>query len=466
MNISLSKKDIVWGYFAQFFSIASGIITLPLILQMLTAEEIGMNYLMLTVGSLVTLFDFGFAHQFGRNITYVFSGAQELKKEGIETTISNQNINYRLLATMIYTAKFVYKRLALIVLFFMLTFGSLYIYKVTDGFKNVENSFIIWIVYSVSTFFNVYYSYYTSLLTGKGMIMESKKAMVYSRLVYIFLTFIFLYSGLGLLGVAMANLIAPFVSRYISYNYFFAIELKDKISVYNITNKEKFDLFTIIWFNAKKLGLVFVGSYAINKLSMFLAGLYLSLSDIASYGLMIQLIGLIVAISGTLFGIYQPRFSALRVADNKVSLIKEFAFSMNIFYILFILGSAFIIIFGTWILSIIGSNTTLPMLSILVIYSIIILLECNHSNFATFIITKNNIPFVESSLIAGACIAIGCFYSLSYTASGILGLVLVQGICQLAYANWKWPYVVCREFNISFSRFIFLGMNESINKFK
>lgn len=39
-----------------------------------------MNYLMLTVGSLVSLFDFGFAPQFGRNITYVFAGAQAHKE--------------------------------------------------------------------------------------------------------------------------------------------------------------------------------------------------------------------------------------------------------------------------------------------------------------------------------------------------------------------------------------------------
>jgi len=466
MSYSLSKKDIIWGYFAQFFSLASGIITLPLILRMLTAEEIGMNYLMLTVGSLVALFDFGFAPQFGRNITYIFSGAQELKKDGVEIISSNQGINYRLLATMIHTAKYVYSRLALIVLISMLTFGSLYIYKVTDGFKNVENSFLIWIVYSTSTFFNVYYSYYTSLLTGKGMIMESKKAIVYSRLVYIILTFLFLCSGLGLLGVALANLIAPFVTRYISYYYFFSKELSKKIGVYNITNKEKVDLFTIIWYNAKKLGLVFLGSYAINKLSMFLAGLYLSLSEIASYGLMIQLMGLIMAISGTLFGIYQPRFSALRVAGNKELLIKDFAFSMNIYYVLFILGSTTLITFGPWALSIVGSNTTLPELGILIVYSFILLLEGNHSNFATFIITKNNIPFVESSLIAGACIAIGSYFSLTYTQLGILGLILIQGIIQVTYANWKWPYIVCKEFNLNFISFLKVGIFESINHIK
>lgn len=460
MNISLSKNDIIWGYFAQFFSIASGIITLPLILRMLSAEEIGMNYLMLTIGSLVALFDFGFAPQFGRNITYVFSGAQELKKEGLEITNSDKSINYRLLATMIHTARYVYRRLALIVLAVMLSLGSLYIYKVTNGFKNIENSFLIWVVYSISTFFNVYYSYYTSLLTGKGMIMESKKAIVYSRITYIILTFLLLYLGLGLLGVALANLIAPFVTRFISYHYFFSKELKLKINSFAITKNEKIELFTIIWHNARKLGLVFVGSYAITKLSMFLAGLYLSLSDIASYGLMIQIIGLITAISGTLFNIFQPRFSALRVLGDKDALLKEFAYSMHVYYILFISGSVLIVFMGPWILNIIGSNTSLPSLDILLIYSFIILLEGNHSNFATFIVTKNNIPFVESSLIAGVCISIGSYLSLTMTHLGIFGIVLIQGIIQGIYANWKWPYMVFKEFNINYYKFLLIGFLE------
>lgn len=128
---------------------------------MLSAEEIGMNYLMLTVGSLVSLFDFGFAPQFGRNITYVFAGAQALKKEGVD--IGGGSVNYRLLSTMISVAKSVYCILAVVVLLIMLTLGTAYIYKVTHGFKDVHNSLLIWIVYSISVFFKVYYTYYNLL---------------------------------------------------------------------------------------------------------------------------------------------------------------------------------------------------------------------------------------------------------------------------------------------------------------
>lgn len=95
MEITVSKKDVVWSYVAQFFSLGSSLFTLPLILNMLSTEEIAMNYLMITVGSLVSLIDFGFAPQFGRNVTYVFSCAQKLKREGINSNVGG-NVNYSL----------------------------------------------------------------------------------------------------------------------------------------------------------------------------------------------------------------------------------------------------------------------------------------------------------------------------------------------------------------------------------
>lgn len=463
--IEVSKKDVYWGYFAQIFSVASGLITLPLVLKLLSAEEIGMNYLMLTLGSLVALLDFGFTPQFSRNITYVFSGAQILKKEGVVVTESN-TINYRLLSTMIHTAKFIYKRLAIIVFLIMITLGTGYIYYVTHGFNNIDYSLQIWILFSLGTFFNIFYSYYSSLLIGKGLVKESKKALVYSKVVYIILTVIFLLCGFGLIGVVLANLIAPFVNRYISYKYFFTKQLYEKIKVFEISKNEKLELFKIVWYNAKRLGLVFVGSYAINKLSIFLAGLYLSLSDIASYGLMLQLFGLLSMMSGMFFGVFQPRFASLRAIGNIKILIREFAFSMNIYYLTFLIGAISFLFLGPYFLSLISSNVTLPNFSIMLLFALILFLEGNHSNFATLIVINNNVPFVTSSLIAGVFIGLGDYLILSFTEYGILGLVIVQGLVQIAYANWKWPLVIFNEFKINLKYFLILGMNESCSRLK
>jgi O-antigen/teichoic acid export membrane protein len=464
--ISLSKKDVYWSFFARFLDIAAGLIILPLILRILSAEEIGMNYLMLSIGSLVILFDFGFAPQFGRNISYVYSGAQELKKEGVQVVDLKSQVNFRLLATMIFTARYVYRRLSIIVLFVMLSLGSIYIYHVTKGFTNVSNSLIIWLIYSASTFFNIYYSYYTSLLTGRGLITASRKATVFSRLTYIILSSTFLFLGMGLLGVVLAEFIAPFVKRHISYISFFTRDLKQTISRFDILNNEKIELFKIIWYNSRKMGIVFICTFFTTKFGLFLAGLYLPLSEIASFGLMIHLIGFIVGISSTLFEIYQPRFSSLRIKGDNKTLIKEFAFSMNIFYVLYIAGVLFLILFGQDILTAIGSNAFLPSFWILSIYAFVIFLEANHSNYATFITTSNNIPFVVPAVIGSLFIVLGSYISLEFTGMGILGLILIQGITESAYDNWKWPLVVHKEFNISLKSFLFTGFNESVNRVK
>ncbi|MBQ5936174.1 MAG: polysaccharide biosynthesis protein, partial [Bacteroidales bacterium] len=95
-EINISKKDVLWGYVATFFQVASGLVVLPFILHFLTKEEVGLNYIMLTVGAMVSLFDFGFTPQFGRNFSYIFSGATDLAKEGLQNAVGEKT-NYRLL---------------------------------------------------------------------------------------------------------------------------------------------------------------------------------------------------------------------------------------------------------------------------------------------------------------------------------------------------------------------------------
>lgn len=126
MEIKIGKRDVLWSYFSQFFNIASGFITLPLVLRMLTTEEIALNYLMMTVSSLVALMDFGFTPQIGRLVSYIFSGAQSLKREGINEC-ANGPINYSLLGSLINITKKIFWKLSIAVLLFMLTFGTIYI---------------------------------------------------------------------------------------------------------------------------------------------------------------------------------------------------------------------------------------------------------------------------------------------------------------------------------------------------
>ena len=159
MEIKITKKDVIWSYIANFFKIGSGFLVLPLVLHMLSTEEIAMNYIMLTIGSMIALLDFGFAPQLSRNLTYVFSGVDRICKEGINTSKTNE-INYHLLKSVLQAAKRIYRSISFLALFILLTGGTCYIYNFTKGFTNVDNSLEIWIFYSISVYFNIYFLYF------------------------------------------------------------------------------------------------------------------------------------------------------------------------------------------------------------------------------------------------------------------------------------------------------------------
>lgn len=465
MALRVSKRDVLWGYAAQFFMLAAGVLVLPVVLRMLSTEEIAMNYLMLTVGAMVALFDFGFAPQFGRNITYVFSGAQKLQAHGIaEESATPGNVNYALLAGVIETARFVYRRLAVLTLVVMLSAGTLYIFRVTDGFSSVRNAFWIWVLYSISTFFNVYYTYFGSLLTGRGMIRKAKKAAVYSRVVYLAVAFSTLFAGMGLMGLVLANLIAPFVVRYLSWRWFYTEDLRREFGRIVVTKREKRELLKIIWPNAWRLGLVMVGAYAVIRMGMFLAGMFLPPEEIASFGLMLQLEGVVAGIAGTLFSVSSPRLSSLRVAGDKPTLIREFSFLMNVFYLIFIAGTAAMILFGNDVLTLIGANARLPSVPVMLVFAVVMLLEHNHGTFATFITTGNEVPFTFQSISCGIAIIALELCALKFTTLGVLGVILPQGLVQLAWPNWYWPRWVFREFGTNVFRFTFGGFKETFRR--
>lgn len=460
MEINISKKDIIWSYISKFFSLASGFITLPLILNKLSAQEVGLNYLMLTISTMVSLLDFGFAPQFGRNITYVLSGSQQIQKEGIDTKNISNNINYHLLSSILQAAKYIYHRLSIVVFILMTTLGTIYIYHVTNHFSSVEYTLPIWICFSISVYFNIYYTYYSSLLTGAALIKEAQIAMILSRIGYIFIAYLLLLLNLGLISIVIANLISPFINRYYSHIHFYTKELKTKLANVNVDKEDVRNVIQNLWYNAKKLGINFIGAYCLSQGTVFVTGLYLSLSEVGSYGLMIQLTSILTGVSCTLVNTYMPKFSKYRATGDKENLIKDFSMSMMLFYIMTIIGSIIIVCLGPVILTLIHSKTSLPSTLTVCIFCLMSLLNMNHSQCATLITTANKVPFVKAALIGGFTILGLITIVLHFTKWGLLGVVMVRFIVQLCYNDWYWPRWVLKDLGIGPLTFIKTGMQQ------
>ncbi|MGL5963453.1 MAG: hypothetical protein ACRCZ2_03505, partial [Fusobacteriaceae bacterium] len=212
--MKITNKDVIWSYSSQIFQMGASLFILPIILKKLPSEEIGIWYVFMSFSALINLLDFGLSPTFSRNISYIFSGAKKLSSEGINSEVSNE-VNYSLLKNTINSVKKIYMGISLVVVSVFGTIGSVYIASLVNNNQNLSyNSIMLaWIIYIISLAFNFYYYYFTPLLMGRGLIKESHKTIVFSKIGYLILAYILIQLNYGLLGIAIANLISSFVNR-------------------------------------------------------------------------------------------------------------------------------------------------------------------------------------------------------------------------------------------------------------
>lgn len=463
MEIKITKSDVFWSYTAQLFNIGAGLFILPVILRKLPSAELGIWYIFLAVASLVALLDFGFLPTIQRNISYVFSGVEELLEEGISEKKGN-TINYKLLKSIIETSKSIYRRIAFIILILLCTVGTFYINSLIKNLENSKDILLAWYLYIFSLTINFYYYYFNALLRGKGMIAEANKIVIFSRLAFIIFSFLGLYFNLGLIGISLGNIASVLVIRVLSYKEFFTPDLIEKFK--NISSKKDKKLFKIIFHNANKLGLVSLGAFLILKGNTLIASKYLSLETVGQYGLSLQLYGLLTSISNTLLTVFIPKLSQYRIENNKRKLIEIYSLCFVLNIVIFILGAIAIIFVAPCFVNLLGSNTQLLDKNKMIFIGMYLFLEMVHSNAATLITTQNNIPFVNSSIFSGIGIILLSLILINFTTLGIWSLLFSQALIQLSYNNWKWPLEVNKDLNVTFPLIAKIGTRRIINILK
>jgi len=451
---SLNKGDIVWSYIARGFSFGAGVIVLPLILRLLSENEIALYYIFLSLTQLVLLFDFGFAPQFSRNFAFVFGGAQELVKAGVPVN-SSDNVNYSLLYRLFKSAQLFYGYMSIALSTVLFIGGSIYIYHFTEGFTLIDDSLFLWLCFSVSIVIDFFYKYYSPLLLGEGKIKTVSQIEVWSQILRIISLCVLLFIGLGLWSVVISNLLRVVSIRIMSYRAFFTESMKEHLKIVkNKTTINAGEILKVLWFNAKKALLVSITAYTCSQWGLFLSGLFLSKSDVASYGLLVQVVGIIYTAALTVGQSYVPIYSALRVSGNYEKIKENFFFSMGLYYCVYILGGLGLVFCGPFLLELIKSNAVLPIMVVTIIVVVYKFLEGQHVLCSSYLTTKNVIVDFESSVILGVVNFVVLWVVLKFTNWGLLGVVTAQLVTGLAYPNWKWPYEVCKEFKVTFPVFV------------
>ena len=443
----IGKKDIIWSYVATIFRVGTGIILWPFILSQMSAETVGIWNVMITIMGFVALLDFGFQPSFARNISYIFSGVTKLQKVGIQTAVSDGNINFSLLKGTLNAMRKFYRWMALGVFVILGIAGTAYFYYILQKYSGDRtDAMIAWILLIAINSYNVYTLYYNALLLGKGYIRRERQIMILSQCVYLSLAIVLIYAGYGLTAIVSSQAVSIILQRILSYRVFFTKELKQQL-LHTEADETK-DILRAISPNAVKVGLTQLGGFCVTKSALLIGSAFLTLEETACYGITLHIIDILARCSTVYYQSITPKIAQSRANKDVIKLKHYFVCSIGILVATFLLGGAAIAFLGNWGLNMIGSETKFLPTIMLCVMLLIYLLETNHSIAAGFISADNRIPFFIPSLLSGLGTVLLLWLFLSIFKWGVWGMILSQGIAQLVYQNWKWPSMVIKELNI------------------
>ncbi len=468
--MKIGRKDIIWNYLATSMRILSGIVVLPITLRLLPTEEIGIWTLFLSLITITSLLDLGFSNSFSRSVTYVYSGVKELKSKGFAAA-ETKEVDYGLLKTLLKAMRRYYSIIALTFLLIFVLVSPYYLSSVVlDKYSGDKQTiWIAWFVFGALLSYELYTYYYSSILTGRGLVKRNMQIIVLSQSIRIIVTIILLLLGLEIIALVLGVLVSDLVNRTVSYYVFFDRETKLKLSTSANSEQTVKETIKVLAPNSIKLGLTSLGVFLRSKAVVLMAPMFLTLSDVGQYGTTKMIVDLIASLGVGWFSTFFPKISEYIVHgkqdDIKRLYIKGFLTLLSVFIVL---GCGMMLL-GNPVLTLIKSKTMLldnKYLFVLIAFSF---LEQNQSIASNILLARNEVPFFKSNIASGIITVLLLWLMFKFTELGVWSLILSSGIAMSLYVNWKWPLVVYKDLKLRPKDFLLTAKvlwTENVNKRK
>lgn len=459
MNIQIGRKDAVWSFLGTVFAMGANLILLPFILHYLEGDSLALYYVFSSLSAIATLFDFGFSPSIARSMAYAWSGAESLSIQGVNKA-KNKQPNFELMAVIVKTCKTIYFVLAITALILALTVGTYYVRYITRVAPKIEY-IVAWVIYAFAIFTSLFFGYYTVFLRGVGAVSKTNMATVIARVIQIVLCVIFLISGMGLIGVAIAYLLYGMMFRILANIWFYKYEnIGAELIRYkhNVTVEEITKVLKTIWPNTWRDGTVTVANYLLNQATTIIASLFLSLQVTGVFSLYVQLTSAIATIAGTLYTAYQPALQSAYANRNRTMQKKYVSLIVVSYVFAYILGTIVLLILGIPLIRVLRPSyeTNIPLLLLIALYQFMLKFR---NCYTTYISTTNRLIYAKSFVLSAVICVVLALLLTGLWRFQSYGLVTAQLISQLIYNVWHWPMVVHQELQLSLQETLAMGVS-------
>jgi O-antigen/teichoic acid export membrane protein len=440
---------VAWTVVFALVRTAGNVLVLPLMLQKLSAETLGLWYVFLALAGISSLVDMGFLATMSRATSYLWAGAREIRAFGaavIEPTADHHLApNYPLLANLAKTMRLYYLGLGIIITALMGLFGTIWIMGKVAAMPDARAILYAWLIFLAGILVNTVSAVWHPLLVGINEVRRAQQIMVWGLVFNYSITCVGLLAGAGLFAPVVGYVVMGAVSRTLSRVAFNRL-------VHGREHNEQAhwsgDILRALWPTAWRTGIVTLGIYATVNASTLICSSYLGLETTASFGLSLQLALAALGISAAFVLVKLPVIAQLH-ARGKAGEIATIIFPrMRWFWLSFLTLALVAILFGRFVLrDLLHSKTELLPAPFLIALFLFTALEGHHGIFRELALTANQNPFAGPVVVSGLLIVLlTCFL---VPVAGVWGLILAPGIVQLSFNNWWTVAVGLRSFGAS-----------------
>jgi O-antigen/teichoic acid export membrane protein len=432
------RSAVGWSFGATALRFGSSLFLLPLILRRVPPEELGLWYVFVSLGFLAPLLDFGFAPTIVRSTSFLWAGARRLLPQGLEVVDATASSdaaaeppkpNLPLLGDLVASLRVYYLAVGITMLVLLVVGGGAWIWHKTAPLPNANSLRLAFLVYACAVGFNFINGVWLFLLGGVNGVRESQQISVGCGVAYFLLAVTGLLCGYRLWALVMATFAIGVLERVLGRAAFYRIAQ---------VPKGRFDagLIRVLWPNAWRAGAVSFGAFMVVHANTLICSAFLDLETTASYGLSLQALSLVAAVSTVWITVKLPIINQLRAQHRVAELAALFKQRIQLTILTYFAGGACLLWFGGPVLDSLGARTHLLPFSLLALFLLIQFLETHHSMYGALVISENVNPFLKPALISGvAVVALSLYLT---PKIGVLGMLLSAGLVQLCYNNW-WP---------------------------
>jgi hypothetical protein len=461
------------SYFVQFGSV---LFVFPLLVKVYTPLEQSFWWLLNTMIGFAMLADSGFGAVLLRGVSYFNTGANYLPRTREEfdrqQELPSFQPNVNKLADLLTTSNRIYSYLSLLMLALLVIAGPLILWNVMKLSHQRLDFWLAYLFLIPNCLLMIITVRWKSFLRGLGFIAKEARISTYLgvlRLVGFIIILSFRLSPLYLIMYMLVDaLLRYYFLRRLVYQWFRSYEMK-------IKNKWHFDkeIFKSLWTATWKEGLIQWGNYLLASGTSIIMAQVSNTQIMANFLLTSRVLNIVSNVSEITLFSNIPKIYNLAAKNDKHNMKITAAGYMFTGLAIMIVSYLFVIFFGEKALALLNKQSHLVPMGILIIMVLTQILDSHSTFHAGIYISTNHVPFVIPSLVSGILIlGVGFIIMPVY---GLIGVILLKFLVQIAFSNWysmvlslrllNWPlknYVY--EFPILGSKFLYQRVKSLFTK--